>query len=165
MEFTVQQATRRIQLNIKNLNITAVRLYNSSGEIGVDKKCEDFAQLLDIFSSTDLLPDYNYILALEFRAKINNPKYAGIFTAPYMHGAENRYKTATHLQPQEARSLFPCIDSPEAKARFDATVIHPEGTYALFNMKETNISTERRVLFSGSISVRKAKYTSYRFLA
>ncbi|KAK6022723.1 hypothetical protein OSTOST_11566, partial [Ostertagia ostertagi] len=51
------------------------------------------------------------------------------------------YKTATHLQPQEARSLFPCIDSPEAKARFDATVIHPEGTYALFNMKETNVTT------------------------
>ncbi|RCN49753.1 peptidase family M1 [Ancylostoma caninum] len=142
MEFSVRQATRRIQLNIKHLNITAVRLYNGTEEIHVDEISEDFPQLLDIFSSTDLLPEHNYSLTLEFRAKINNPKYAGIFTAPYKHGSENRYKTATHLQPQEARSLFPCIDSPEAKARFEATIIHPEGTYALFNMKETNISTK-----------------------
>ncbi|KHJ93259.1 peptidase family M1 [Oesophagostomum dentatum] len=140
MEFTVRQATRRIQLNVKHLNITGVRLFNGSEEMPIDEISEDFPQLLDVYSATDLLPDYFYSLTLEFRSKINNPKYAGIFTAPYRHGVENRFKTATHLQPQEARSLFPCIDSPEAKARFEATVIHPEGTYALFNMKETNIS-------------------------
>ncbi|VDM71642.1 unnamed protein product [Strongylus vulgaris] len=77
---------------------------------------EEFPQLLDIYALSDLIPERDYSLVLEF-------------------------KTATHLQPQEARSLFPCIDSPEAKARFEAVIVHPAGTYALFNMKETNITT------------------------
>ncbi|PIO67680.1 hypothetical protein TELCIR_10560 [Teladorsagia circumcincta] len=143
MEFTVLRVTRRIQLNIKQLNITSVRVYRALEEIHVDEISEDYPQLLDIFTSTDLQPGHDYGLVIKFKTSINNPRFAGVFVAPYRHGSESRYKTATHLQPQEARSLFPCIDSPEAKARFDATVIHPEGTYALFNMKETNISTSK----------------------
>ncbi|XGW03214.1 hypothetical protein V3C99_014873 [Haemonchus contortus] len=142
MTFTVLYTMRRIQLNVKQLNITSVLLFHGVEEIQIDKILEEYPQLLDVYASTDLLPGHNYSLALEFKGNINNPRYAGIFVAPYRHGSENRFKTATHLQPQEARSLFPCIDSPEAKARFDATVIHPEGTYALSNMKETSISTK-----------------------
>ncbi|VDO69971.1 unnamed protein product [Haemonchus placei] len=126
MEFTVLYTMRRIQLNVKQLNVTSVRLFHGIEEVDIDKISEEYPQLLDVFASTDLLPGHNYSLTLEFKGNINNP----------------RFKTATHLQPQEARSLFPCIDSPEAKARFDATVIHPEGTYALSNMKETSISTK-----------------------
>ncbi|KJH46519.1 hypothetical protein DICVIV_07423 [Dictyocaulus viviparus] len=142
MNFTVRHFTKRIQLHVKQLNITSVRLYCDTHQLDIRKISEEFPQLLDIFSSSHLRPKQNYSLVLEFRTKINNPKFAGIFSAPYRHGSESRYQTATHLQPQEARSLFPCIDSPEVKARFDATVIHPEGTYALFNTKEADISTE-----------------------
>ncbi|VDK61305.1 unnamed protein product [Cylicostephanus goldi] len=158
MEFTVRLVTKRVQVHVKNLNVTVIRLYMGTKEIPIHevgraervpkynanelKISNNFPQLLDIYSSCDLLPNRNYTLALEYQTNINNPKYAGIFTAPYKHGSENRFKTATHLQPQEARSLFPCIDSPEAKAMFQAVIVHPVGTYALFNMKEANITTE-----------------------
>uniref|UniRef100_A0A158PA66 Peptidase_M1_N domain-containing protein n=1 Tax=Angiostrongylus cantonensis TaxID=6313 RepID=A0A158PA66_ANGCA len=142
MHFTVRQFTKRIQLHVKQLNITSLRLYHGTAQLHIEDVSEEHPQLLDIFSSSDLCPGHNYTLILEFRTKINSQKFAGIFSAPYRHGPENRFKAATHLQPQEARSLFPCIDSPEAKARFDATVTHPEGTYALFNTKEANITTK-----------------------
>ncbi|WKY10995.1 hypothetical protein Q1695_002945 [Nippostrongylus brasiliensis] len=142
MEFTVRRPLRRLQLHVKELNITSVKVYNGIEELNVDEISEENPQLLDIFMTNQLMTGHNYSVIIDFRAKINNPKFAGIFSAPYKYGSENRFKTATHLQPQEARSLFPCIDSPEVKARFDATIIHPEGTYALFNMKETNISTK-----------------------
>ncbi|KAJ1347448.1 hypothetical protein KIN20_002502 [Parelaphostrongylus tenuis] len=98
---------------------------------------EEYPQLLDISSSSDLLPKHNYSLILEYRVKINNQKFAGVFSAPYRHGSK---PLLTYNHKRLAVS-FPCIDSPEAKARFDAVVIHPKGTYALFNTKEANITT------------------------
>ncbi|KAK6026048.1 peptidase family M1, partial [Ostertagia ostertagi] len=138
MEFTVLRATRRIQLNIKQLNITSVRVYRALEEIHVDEISEDYPQLLDIFTTMDLQPGHHYRLVIKFKTNINNPRFAGVFVAPY---PTKRNKFAN---PREARPVcFHAIDSPEAKARFDATVIHPEGTYALFNMKETNVTTSK----------------------
>ncbi|KAK6013435.1 peptidase family M1 [Ostertagia ostertagi] len=99
------------------------------------KISEDYPQLLDIFTSMDLQPGHHYRLVIKFKTNINNPRFAGVFVAPYHTKQPHIYNL------RRLAVCFPCIDSPEAKARFDATVIHPEGTYALFNMKETNITT------------------------
>ncbi|KAK6057675.1 hypothetical protein COOONC_04767 [Cooperia oncophora] len=95
MTFTVLRAVRRIQLNVKHINITSVRVYRDSEEINIDEISEEHPQLLDIFTSVDLQPGTDYSLALKFRTFITNPRFAGIFVAPYRHGSESRYRLFT----------------------------------------------------------------------
>ncbi|VDP02037.1 unnamed protein product [Heligmosomoides polygyrus] len=106
MSFTVRRSTRRLQLHVKQLNITSAHLFKGFEEMAIDEISEDYPQLLDIFTATDLRPGCNYTLVLEFRGQINNPKFVGIFSAPYRHGSENRYADINSLFFELSRSYM-----------------------------------------------------------
>ena len=49
----------------------------------------------------------------------------------------HRVVAASHLQPTDAREVFPCFDEPVQKAVFHVTILHDHGTVALSNSMET----------------------------
>ncbi|EGT52818.1 hypothetical protein CAEBREN_32091 [Caenorhabditis brenneri] len=50
----------------------------------------------------------------------------------------------THLQPNHARRLFPCIDHPAVKALFRLSIVHPTDTVAQSNTIAMDVHVENR---------------------
>uniref|UniRef100_A0A3Q3BS38 Alanyl aminopeptidase, membrane n=1 Tax=Kryptolebias marmoratus TaxID=37003 RepID=A0A3Q3BS38_KRYMA len=51
-----------------------------------------------------------------------------------------RIVATSQMHPTHARKTFPCFDEPAMKAVFHMTLIHPPGTVALSNGKETDVA-------------------------
>uniref|UniRef100_A0A7I4YIH4 Peptidase_M1_N domain-containing protein n=1 Tax=Haemonchus contortus TaxID=6289 RepID=A0A7I4YIH4_HAECO len=69
----------------------------------------------------------------------------GEYSGKYSNGStgviqRNHKLFTTHLQPNFARQLLPCIDHPSVKAPFRMTVIHQTGTQAQSNTIATDVS-------------------------
>ena len=70
---------------------------------------------------------------LSFVAKINS--FArGLFYVDYPTREGIKRMISTHLEPADARRIFPCWDEPAFKATFDLTVTVPEKLLAVSNM-------------------------------
>uniref|UniRef100_A0A8R1EGU5 Thiolase_N domain-containing protein n=1 Tax=Caenorhabditis japonica TaxID=281687 RepID=A0A8R1EGU5_CAEJA len=50
----------------------------------------------------------------------------------------------THLQPNNARRLFPCLDDPAVKSLFRLSVVHPTDTVAQSNTIAMDVHVESR---------------------
>ncbi|CAI2351788.1 unnamed protein product [Caenorhabditis sp. 36 PRJEB53466] len=50
----------------------------------------------------------------------------------------------THLQPNHARRLFPCLDDPAVKAVFRLSIVHPTDTVAQSNTIAMDVHVENR---------------------
>jgi aminopeptidase N len=74
-----------------------------------------------------------HLLAIEFTGKINNFG-RGLFKVDYPIGNGRKRMLATHLEPADARRIFPSWDAPAFKAVFEIAVVLPEGLLAVSNM-------------------------------
>ena len=74
-------------------------------------------------------------LATEFTGKINNFG-RGLFKVDYPTADGQKRMIATHLEPADARRIFPGWDAPTFKASFETAVVVPEGFLAVSNMPE-----------------------------
>jgi aminopeptidase N len=80
-----------------------------------------------------------YRLDLIYSSRINTQTTTGLYLSSWHDQAGLVQELiASQLQPSYARSIFPCIDEPEAKAVFNLTLIQPEvnsapSTTTLFN--------------------------------
>ncbi|XP_062381475.1 aminopeptidase N-like [Sardina pilchardus] len=63
----------------------------------------------------------------------------GFYRSHYSDGAKSKVLAASHLQPTDAREVFPCFDEPALKAVFHVTLVHDCGTTALSNSMETDV--------------------------
>ncbi|GAA1471733.1 aminopeptidase N [Corynebacterium felinum] len=57
------------------------------------------------------------------------------FTDP----SDNATYVYSHLEPSDARRVFPCFDQPDLKARFHVSMTVPDGWVALSNQPETHV--------------------------
>ncbi|CAP37077.2 Protein CBG19917 [Caenorhabditis briggsae] len=79
-----------------------------------------------------------YLLTIgEYNGRIGNAS-EGLF--------ERRHPLlyTTHLQPNHARKLFPCIDHPAVKALFRLSIVHPTDTVAQSNTIAMDVHVENR---------------------
>ncbi|XP_077372374.1 alanyl (membrane) aminopeptidase-like b [Festucalex cinctus] len=105
----------------------------------------DESDFLEIQLKDALEVGMNYSLFLAFEGEISQnlqALYVSTYDEGVPHSEDNtnteRYLASTHLQPTDARRVFPCFDEPEMKAVFDVTIIHRQSMTALGNeaMKE-----------------------------
>ncbi|MCU9519552.1 aminopeptidase N [Corynebacterium sp. ES2794-CONJ1] len=61
------------------------------------------------------------------------------FTDP----ADNRTYLYSHLEPSDARRIFPCFDQPDLKAHFHTSLTVPQGWVALSNQPEISRNGQR----------------------
>ncbi|PIO55889.1 hypothetical protein TELCIR_22720, partial [Teladorsagia circumcincta] len=79
------------------------------------------------------LPKGQYLLTIgEYSGQFNDGSTGVI--------QRNQKLFTTHLQPNFARQLLPCLDHPSVKAVFRVTVIHRVGTQAQSNTIATDVS-------------------------
>uniref|UniRef100_A0A3Q3BRN1 Aminopeptidase n=1 Tax=Kryptolebias marmoratus TaxID=37003 RepID=A0A3Q3BRN1_KRYMA len=62
---------------------------------------------------------------------------AGFYRSEYEEDGVRKIVATSQMHPTHARKTFPCFDEPAMKAVFHMTLIHPPGTVALSNGKET----------------------------
>ncbi|XP_031733828.1 alanyl (membrane) aminopeptidase-like b [Anarrhichthys ocellatus] len=151
VSFHCVQGTRAIYLNSMDLAVSDPVVMNkdTNERIGVSsvKNHEDESNFLEIQLNDALAAGGNYSLFLAFKGQIIN--LYGMFVSTYVEGSPayegdkstERFLTATHLEPIDARKVFPCFDEPEMKAEFVVTIIHRRDTIALGNadIRESNI--------------------------
>ncbi|XP_072292126.1 alanyl (membrane) aminopeptidase-like b [Eucyclogobius newberryi] len=121
---------------------------NKQFEVENYKLHNDQSDFLEILLTDTMEVGGNYSLFMAFEGDISF-NLEGLFVSSYKEGKPeheedtdvDRYLVATHMEPTNTRTMFPCFDEPSMKARFNLTIIHRIETFALSNedSAETNI--------------------------
>ena len=74
-----------------------------------------------------------HTVQINFTGTITNAM-TGLYPCYYQHNGATCELLATQFESHHAREVFPCIDEPSAKARFDVTLITEPGVVVLGNM-------------------------------
>ncbi|XP_063046027.1 aminopeptidase N-like [Engraulis encrasicolus] len=106
---------------------------------------QETTQYLVIQLEGKLVAGRSYRLFTEFYGPLT-ADMTGLYRSHYTDGPHNRVLVASHLQPVDAREVFPCFDEPAMKAVFHITLMHEHNTVALSNGLEAGVVN---VTFSG----------------
>ncbi|XP_077424494.1 alanyl (membrane) aminopeptidase-like b [Vanacampus margaritifer] len=144
VRFHCVEKTRSIYLHSRDL-----RVYNPLVKNEMTKKKMEISDMIHHTDESDFLEiqlknalevGKNYSLFLAFEGEISQnlqALYVSTYDEGVPHSEDNtnteRFLASTHLQPTDARRVFPCFDEPEMKAVFDVTIIHRKSMDALGN--------------------------------
>jgi aminopeptidase N len=130
VDIEVRQPTAQITLNAVNMTLTAASVADGaqSATIVLDAAAETatltFAQPLRAGL---------HQLRIAFTAEINRFG-RGLFYIDYPTANGRKRMISSHLEPADARRVFPCWDEPAFKATFALTVTVPRSFVAVSNM-------------------------------
>ncbi|XP_051918184.1 alanyl (membrane) aminopeptidase-like b [Hippocampus zosterae] len=142
VHFYCVETTRSIYLHSRDLRVydPLVKNENTKKKIEISnmKHHADESDFLEIQLADKLEAGMNYSLFLAFKGQISQnlqALYLSTYKESFPHSKDNtdRFLASTHLQPTDARRVFPCFDEPEMKAVFDVSIIHRENMMALGN--------------------------------
>lgn len=146
---TVTSNAADIRLHAKDLQIKLVTLDGKAAEFSPSKHDTLVITHPDIRSG-------EHLLVVSFSGKITDAMH-GMYPCYFEHDGVKKELIATQFESHHAREVFPCVDEPEAKAKFDVTlnteadVVQPGGIVrdltVLGNMpiKQQSIEGERLV--------------------
>ncbi|XP_076148013.1 aminopeptidase N-like [Alosa pseudoharengus] len=95
-------------------------------------------EYLVIQLNSKLEPGKSYQLYTSFQGELTED-LNGFYRSHYSEGTESIVVAASHLQPTDAREVFPCFDEPALKAVFHVAIIHDHGAIALSNSMDTDV--------------------------
>ena len=130
VDIDVRKATAQLVLNAVNMTLTRVTIDNGaqSAIVALDQT----AQTATLTFPTAIAAGAHR-LRIEFTAQIN--KFGrGLFFVDYPTEHGSRRMISSHLEPADARRIFPCWDEPAFKATFALTVTVPRKFLAVSNM-------------------------------
>jgi aminopeptidase N len=130
VDLDVREPTARLVLNAVGMTLTAATLDNAaqSADIALDAATETAA----LTFPRPLAPG-PHKLRIGFTAQIN--KFGrGLFFVDYPTDQGMKRMISSHLEPADARRIFPCWDEPAFKATFALTVTVPRAFLAVGNM-------------------------------
>ncbi|XP_061628759.1 alanyl (membrane) aminopeptidase-like b [Phyllopteryx taeniolatus] len=147
VDFHCVKTTWSIYLHSRDLRVydPVVKNKNTNKEIRTAnmKYHTDESNFLEIQLKDQLEEGMNYSLFLAFKGEISQhlqALYVSTYDEGFPHPDDNtntdRFLASTHLQPTDARRVFPCFDEPEMKAVFVVTIIHRPNMVALGNEDE-----------------------------
>ena len=159
IDIEVREPTARVVLNAVNMTISAATIDNEaqSAAIAFDAAAETatltFPQPLSVG---------RHQLRIGFSAQIN--KFGrGVFWVDYPTAQGKKRMLSSHLEPADARRVFPSWDEPAFKATFALTVTVPRSFTAVSNMpiaKEKPVTPDlKQVTFAPT-----PKMSSYLFV-
>ena len=130
VDIEVREPTARVTVNAVNMTLTAATVDDGAqtATIALDAAAETatltFPQPLAIGP---------HRLRIGFTAQIN-PFGRGLFFVDYPTASGKKRMISSHLEPADARRVFPCWDEPAFKATFALTVTVPRRFLAVSNM-------------------------------
>ncbi|XP_036400184.1 aminopeptidase Ey-like [Megalops cyprinoides] len=137
VKFLCVEATDWIVIHSKDLSVTVKGVRDGRGRAVPVKGFQEQndTDTIQIELSDTLRVGRMYYLTTEFEGVYHNS--SGMFMRGYKeNGTEERYVVASHMEPTDARRVFPCFDEPAMKAVFTVSIIHRKGTIALSNMAQ-----------------------------
>jgi aminopeptidase N len=128
VEITASAPTDRLMLNAVALDPSRATVDGEPASLSLDAAAETATLVLrhPIAAGT-------HQLAIDFIGKINNFG-RGLFKVDYPTDDGSKRMIATHLEPADARRIFPSWDAPAFKASFETAIVIPEGFLAVSNM-------------------------------
>ncbi len=129
VDIEVTSPADRIVLNAVALTLSRARLDSTSEGVIVLDAVAQTATL----SFPDPIAAGQHRLAIEFTGAINNFS-RGLFKVDYPTASGQKRMLSTHLEPADARRIFPSWDEPAFKASFETAVTVPDGFLAISNM-------------------------------
>ncbi|MBU4016810.1 M1 family metallopeptidase, partial [Patescibacteria group bacterium] len=128
--FDITEEIDVINLDSVDLEIVRCQLLRKGKSIDVEHEVDKGA--LRLFFKQPLVKG-EYKIVIEFKGTINN-FLAGWSRSGYQVDGKPRYMATTHFEPADARRVFPCIDNPSYKARFDIALKINKYLSAVSNM-------------------------------
>jgi aminopeptidase N len=130
VDLDVREPTTQLVLNAVGMTLAAATLDNEtqSAAIALDAA----AETATLTFAQPLAPGHHQ-LRIAFGAQIN--KFGrGLFFVDYPTDKGMKRMVSSHLEPADARRIFPCWDEPAFKATFALTVTVPRAFLAVSNM-------------------------------
>ncbi len=135
---TLQQATNSLDLHAKGLEIAAASI-NSNG---VECRLNEEYDQLTLIADQEVAAGETFV-TVAFSGDITDDM-SGIYPCYFEHEGTKKWLIATQFESHHAREVFPCIDEPAAKARFDLTLTTNAGEVVLSNTPIKHQSTKNQ---------------------
>jgi aminopeptidase N len=132
----IGRPSQRLTLHQKDLKIVKASLikHTKSGNepIAIDRiNTHKSFDELRLHTKDQLYPG-RYTIEIHFAGKLTEPMH-GIYPCNFRLDGQKKQLIATQFESHHAREAFPCIDEPEAKAKFDLTITTPAGETVIAN--------------------------------
>ena len=140
-EFSVLKETNTLELNADELRIQSLTLLNQDPVAYAPTWSEDTVNNVLTITFPNSLP-LSDSLKLHIIYEFNfSQSLSGLYTSKYRDSNKTpKRMVATQFEACSARKAIPCVDQPNAKAKFQISLIHPKGETALSNMPVESIS-------------------------
>jgi aminopeptidase N len=132
IDVEIRKPVEAIVLHALGLEVPRAELRGDSGTEPLATGIDPAAQTLTLRPARTLAPG-RYRVALDFSGKLSEQPQ-GLFITRYKAGAGEKRALATHMEPADARRMFPCWDEPAFRAVFQLTAVVPEKHLAISNM-------------------------------
>ena len=115
-----------ISLHSKGLAIQSATIDNQPADVS-------FGEFDELRLSQPNLKNGNHTIHIIFSGNITDAMH-GLYPCYFTHDGVKKQLFATQFESHHAREVFPCVDEPAAKAKYDLTLITLPGITVLGNM-------------------------------
>ncbi|ELU00955.1 hypothetical protein CAPTEDRAFT_209320 [Capitella teleta] len=139
MKFQVVESTHVITLHYRKLEIDGnqISVQNGLSEITVTGVSTDESrEFYLIHLSEALTPGTECTVSMKHFEGPLEPDLTGIYYSSYLASDNTtHYLVTSHLQPTDARKVFPCLDEPQLKAIFGFTIERKSSYQSMSNTR------------------------------
>ena len=115
-----------ILLHSKGLTVQSATIDNQPADVS-------FGEFDELRLSQPNLKNGNHTIHIIFSGNITDAMH-GLYPCYFTHDGVKKQLFATQFESHHAREVFPCVDEPAAKAKYDLTLITLPGITVLGNM-------------------------------
>src|SRR3989344_3085868 len=128
---SVAGSVDRLSLDSSGLKISSCKVRSGGKEVASSSRISEKKEELSILLGRKVSGSIEIIL--EFEGRLEDG-LSGLYRSIYRDKGKTCYIATTHLEPADARKVFPCFDRPDMKATFNISVAADMRLKAISNM-------------------------------